>query len=110
MPELKKEMDQFINEVYRTPYSLLVNNCFDKSARIVKEAHERGIKANLVLAPVSITRRHTFPYLPVILPHCYVKLAGKKVDVARDPNTEEVWCKNSETINLCPINLPGGIG
>ena len=103
-------MKQFIDEVYHVPYTLLVNNCFDKSARIVKKAHGLGIKANLVVVPISIVPRQTFPYLPVILPHCYVEIEGEKVDVARDPNTEEVWCNNRETKSFFPITLPGGIG
>lgn len=103
------EMGQFIKEVYHTPYSLLFNNCFHKSIKIVQKAHELGLKANLVVEPMAITPRHTFPYLPLILPHCHVRLEGEKVDVAQDPQTEQVWCKNSEIVSLAPLDLPEGI-
>lgn len=106
IPDLMKH---FIDEVYHTPYCLLTNNCFHKAIKIVKKARELGLSANLVVEPIAITPRHTFPYLPLILPHCYLRLEGEKVDVTQDPKTEQVWCKNSEIISFAPINLPEGV-
>lgn len=99
-------MEQFIDQVYHEPYSLLTNNCFHKSAKIVKNAHRLGFSANLVVEPISITPRRTFPFIPRILPHCFVRLEGEKVDVALDPATEKIWCKNSQIISIAPIDLP----
>ena len=103
------EMMRFIDQAYRTPYSLLTNNCFHKSIKIVRKADELGLEANLVIAPVSITPRHTSPYLPRILPHCYSIIERHKVDVALDPATEKIWCKNNEIISLLPMNLKRGV-
>lgn len=102
-------MKQFIDKVYHEPFSLLTNNCFHKSIKVVRKAHELGLSANLVVAPISITPRRTFPFIPRILPHCFVRLEGQKVDVALDPATEEAWCKNSQIISIAPIDLPGNI-
>ena len=103
------EMQQFIDEVYHQHYSLLRNNCFHKSIRIIRKARKLGFRANLVVEPISITPRHTFPYIARILPHCFVRLEGQKVDVALDPATERVWCKNNEILSFAPINLPEGL-
>lgn len=96
------EMEQFIDEVYYEPYSLLGNNCFHKSIRIVRKARALELGANLVIEPIAIIPRRTFPYIPRIHPHCFVRLKGQKVDVAFDPATEQTWCKNSEIISLAP--------
>lgn len=99
-------IEQFIDNVYREPYSLLGNNCFHKSIKIMRKAHELGLQANLVIEPIAIISKHTFPYIPRILPHCFVRLEGRKVDVAHDPDTEKIWCKNSEIISFAPLDLP----
>ncbi len=101
------EMEQFINQIYHEPYSLLGNNCFHKSIRIVRKARTLELRANLVIEPIAIIPRHTSPFIPRILPHCFVRLEGQKVDVAFDPVTEKVWCKNSQIISIAPVNLRG---
>jgi len=102
-------MKQFIGKVYHEPFSLLTNNCFHKSIRIVRKAHELGLSANLVVTPISITPRRTFPYISRVLPHCFVRLEGQKVDVVLDPATEQSWCQNNQIISIAPIDLPGNI-
>ena len=102
-------MKQFIDKVYHEPFSLLTNNCFHKSIKVVRKAHELGLSANLVVAPISITPRRTFPYIPMVPPHCFVRLKRQKVDVARDPATEQIWCENNQIISIAPIDLPVNI-
>ena len=102
-------MKQFIDQVYHEPFSLLTNNCFHKSIKVVRKAHELGLSANLVVAPISITPRGTFPYIPRVLPHCFVRLEGQKVDVPLDLATEQIWCENNQIISIAPIDLPGNI-
>ena len=104
--KMTREMERFIDEVYHEPYSLLGNNCFHKSAKIVRKARKLGLEAKLVIEPIAIILRCTFPFIPRILPHCFVRLEGQKVDVALDPDTEKIWCKNSQIISFASIDLP----
>ncbi len=99
------KMKEFIDEVYHTPYLLFTNNCMHKSIKIVEKARGLGLVANLVFTPISIVPRHTFPYLPIILPHCYVMLEREQVNVAQDPDMEQIWCKNSEVICIAPLDI-----
>jgi len=106
MPDLSNlEMKQFIEEVYREPYSLISNNCIHKSIKIAKKAGELGQNAQLVacwsIVPMKILRG-----FPTVQPHMYVEVEGGRVDVSLDPHHEEVYCKNNEKIIILPVKLP----
>jgi len=107
MPDLPDniEMKQFIQEVYREPYSLIGNNCIHKSVKIAKKVRELGKDARLVacwsIVPMKILRG-----FPSIQLHMYVEVEGERVDVSLDPHHEEMYCKNSEKIIVFPVKLP----
>jgi len=98
------ELADFINEVYRWPYSLIGNNCISKSLRIKNKDKELGKRADLVgcISIVPIRKWHNFP---TINPHFYTEVDGKKVDVSLDPGHEEIYCKNSEKKLIMPVNI-----
>ena len=101
-------IEQVIEEIYHRPYSLLRNNCFHKSIEIVQAARDMGKKANIVICWSVENERILKGLPPIILPHAYAEIEGKKVDVAYDPDTEKVLCANSERVTLLPIRLPRG--
>ena len=103
-PIMNEELAAFVDEVYKEPYSLVFNNCIDKSLRIMAKAESLGMKTDLIgcIAIVSAKRWHN---LPIVSPHFYAEIEGKKVDVALDPVREEIYCKNSEVRIVMPVNI-----
>lgn len=98
------KLSSFIDTVYRESYSLISNNCIHKSLRIKAKAEELGRAADLVccLSILPIKKFHNFP---IAIPHIYTKIDGRKVDVALDPKTEEVYCQNDEQKLIMPVNI-----
>jgi hypothetical protein len=94
----------FIDAVYREPYSLVRNNCINKSLRLKAKAEELGMRVDLIscIAIVPVKKWHNFPF---ISPHVYTEIEGERVDVAHDPRREELWCKNSEIKVVMPVNI-----
>ena len=101
---MRDELLSFIDAVYREPYSLISNNCINKSLRIKAKAEELGNRADLIgcVAIVPTKKWHNFP---IIIPHFYTEIEGKKVDVSLDPEHEEIYCRNSEKKLIMPMNL-----
>lgn len=101
---MKPALEEYIQGVYREPYSQLGNNCLHKSLKILRKARELGEPADLV-ACLSVVRLNSFHRFPLIDPHFYVRIEGRRVDVSLDPKKEQVFCPNSEKIIILPINL-----
>jgi len=101
---MNDELSPFIDAVYRERYSLISNNCIHKSLRIKAKAEELGRGADLIccLTILPIKKFHNFP---IVFPHVYTKIDGRKVDVALDPKTEEVFCKNDDQKQVMPVNI-----
>lgn len=98
------ELSFFIEAVYKERYSLISNNCIHKSLRIKTKAEELGRRADLIccLSILPIKKFHNFP---IVFPHVYTKIGGRTVDVALDPKSEEVFCKNDEQKRVMPVNI-----
>jgi hypothetical protein len=98
------ELSSFIDTVYRERYSLISNNCIHKSLRIKAKAEEIGRGGDLIccLSILPIKKFHNFL---IVIPHIYTKIDGRKVDVALDPKTEELYCKNDEQKLIMPVNI-----
>jgi hypothetical protein len=93
------ELLSFIGAVHREGFSLIRNNCIHKSL-----VEEMGGEADLIycLAIVPIKKFYNFP---IAIPHVYTLIEGRKVDVALDPQSEEVYCKNDELKLVLPVNI-----
>ena len=98
------ELSFFIDSVHRERYSLIGNNCINKSLRIKAKAEELGKRADLICC-ISIVPIKKWHYFPTINPHVYTEIEGKKVDVSLDPGHEELYCKNSEKKLIMPVNI-----
>jgi len=101
---MNDELSAFIDTIYREPYSLLKNNCINKSLRIEDKAEELGMRADLIscIAIVPIKKWHNFHFAS---PHVYTEIEGERVDVAHDPRREEIYCKNSDIKVVMPVNI-----
>lgn len=101
---MNDELSAFIDAVYRQPYSLLRNNCINKSLRIKAKAEELGMRADLIccIAIVPVKKWHNFHFAS---PHVYTEIEGERVDVAHDPRREEIYCKNSDIKVVMPVNI-----
>lgn len=98
------ELLSFIGTVHREGFSLIGNNCIHKSLRIKAKAEEMGGEADLIccLAIVPIKKFYNFP---IAIPHVYTLIEGRKVDVALDPQSEGIYCKNDELKLVVPVNI-----
>ncbi len=101
---VNQELADFVDEVYKEPYSLVFNNCIDKSLRIMAQAESLGMKADFI-GCVAVLRANRYRGLPIISPHFYSEIDGGKVDVALDPVREQIYCKNSEVKIVMPVNI-----
>jgi len=101
---MNDELSAFIDVVYRQPYSLLRNNCINKSLRIKAKAEELGMRADLIccIARVPVKKWRN---VRLASPHVYTEIEGERVDVAHDPGREELWCPNSEIKVVMPVNI-----
>ena len=101
---MNDQLSAFIDAVYREPYSLVRNNCINKSLRIKAKAEGLGMRADLIgcIAMVRVKKWHN---LLIISPHFYTEIERERVDVAHDPRREELWCKNSEIKVVMPVNI-----
>jgi len=101
---MMNELSSFIDEVYREPYSLFSNNCINKSLKIKTKTEELGKRADLICC-ISIVPMKKWRNFPIITPHVYTEIEGKKIDVSLDPGHEEIFCKNSEKKLIMPVNI-----
>jgi len=101
---VNQELADFVDEVYKEPYSLVFNNCIDKSLRIMAKAESLGMKADLI-GCVAVLRANRYRGLPIVSPHFYSEIDGRKVDVALDPIREQIYCQNSEVKIIMPVNI-----
>jgi len=104
VPIMNEELSAFIDEVYKEPYSLVFNNCIDKSLRIMAKAESLEMKADFI-GCIAVLRAKRWHNIPIVSPHFYSEIDGKKVDVALDPLREEIYCKNSEVRIVMPVNI-----
>jgi len=101
---VNQELADFVDEVYKEPYSLVFNNCIDKSLRIMAKAESLGMKADLI-GCVAVLKANCYRGLPIVSPHFYSEIDGRKVDVALDPVREQIYCPNSEVKIIMPLNI-----
>jgi len=101
---MNDELSAFIDVVYRQPYSLLRNNCINKSLRIKAKAEELGMRADLIGCIVIVAVKK-WRNVRLASPHFYTEIEGERVDVAHDPGREELWCPNSEIKVVMPVNI-----
>lgn len=100
----KAEMEQYIDQVHREPFSLLHNNCFHQVLRLVKKARSLGIQANMVIC-ISKAPKKLWGFIPIVSSHAYAIIDGVKVDVALSPEQEKKYWKNTERRIYLPIKI-----
>ena len=100
---MNEELSTFIDEVYKEPYSLIFNNCINKSLRIMAKAESLGMKTDFI-GCIAVLKAKRYR-MRIVSPHFYSEIAGKKVDVALDPIRERIYCKNSEVKIVMPVNI-----
>ena len=101
---MNDELSTFIDAVYREPYSLIGNNCVNKSLRIKARAEELGEWADLIVC-ISIAPVKKWYNFPLILPHVYVEVEGEKVDISFDPQREGNYYRNNEAKIVMPVDI-----
>jgi len=98
------EMERYIDQVHREPFSLLRNNCYRKAARIVRKARSLGVPANVLIC-ISKPPKKLWGIVPIINPHAYALVNGVKVDVGLSPEQEQRYWKNSERKIYLPLKI-----
>jgi len=88
-------LEQLIEDVYTSKYSIWGNNCFHKALRLVKEARKLGHSAKFVVC-ISHPRHSAFLGLSLYALHFYTVINGEKIDVSFDPETEKLRMSNED--------------
>ena len=98
------ELTGFIKHVNQEPYSLVTNNCVVKTLRIRAEALRLGRHTDLVFC-LLFFRIKCLANLPMISPHIYLIIEGRRVDVPLSPLQERKICKNINVKPFLKVNL-----
>jgi len=99
-----EDLAAFVDQVYEEPYSLVFNNCIDKTLRIMAEAEKRGVKSDFI-GCIAVYRFKRYHNAPIVSPHFYAEIEGGKLDVAFNPAQEKVYCPNSDAEIVMPVNI-----
>ena len=100
---MNKELAEYIEQMHKELYNLILNNCFHKHIRIYRKARALSVAAELFLCQTTIPRVRWF--IPPILVHMYAKIEGKVVDVSLSPNQERELFPNSKYQYLLSVKV-----
>lgn len=101
---MTQELSSYIDSVYREPYSLMRNNCIHKTLKIRAKARELGKQADLIFSLLFFSVRKLRD-LPLLTPHLYLIINGRKIDVPLSPAQERKICKNIDVLPLISLNV-----
>ena len=91
MTKQEESVDDLAGKIRKRPYSVLRDNCLTKSIEFARRCTATGLEARVVLCLALFRLR--VPVLgfklPVLGPHFYTEVLGKKYEVSREFRNEE---------------------
>ncbi len=91
--EAKREnpVEKLVDRIRKRPYSFISDNCPIKSAEFARRCTEMGVEAKV--APCLALFYLRVPVVdfrvPIVGPHFYTEVLGKRYEVSREPNDEK---------------------
>jgi len=84
-------VEKLADRIRKRPYSLISDNCLIKSVGFTRRCTDMGVEAKVV-ACLAFSHKHV-PLahfsVPVVHPHFYAEVLGKRYEVSREPNGEK---------------------
>ena len=87
----KHSVEELASRIRKRPYSFISDNCLIKSVGLAMRCTERGVEAKVVaclaLFHLGVPLAHF--RVPIVGPHFYAEVLGKRYEVSREPDVEE---------------------
>ena len=84
-------VEKLADRIRKRPYSLISDNCLIKSVGFARRCIRMGVEAKVV--PCLALFHLRVPVIgfsvPIIGPHFYIEVLGKRYEVSRDPDGEK---------------------
>ena len=87
----KHSVEKLADRIRKRPYSVISDNCLIKSVKFARRCTKMGVEAKVV--PCLVLSHKYVPLahfrVPVVHPHFYAEVLGKRYDVSREPKDEK---------------------
>ena len=91
--EAKREnsVEELASRIRKRPYSLISDNCLVKSVGFARRCTDMGVEAKVVVCLALSYKRAPLAHfrVPVVHPHFYAEVLGKRYEVSREPKDEK---------------------
>jgi len=84
-------VEKLASRIRKRPYSLVSDNSLVKSVGFARRCTEMGVEAKIVPCLASFYLRVPVigVIVPIVGPHFYAEVLGKRYEVSREPNEEK---------------------
>jgi len=85
------KVEELASRIRRRPYSLLSDNCLIKSVGFARRCTRMGVEAKVVACLAFSHKRTPLAHfrVPVVHPHFYAEVLGKRYEVSYEPDGEK---------------------
>jgi len=86
----KHSVEKLADRIRKRPYSLVSDNCLIKSVEFARRCTKMGVEAKVVPCLALSHKRVPLAHfwVPVVHPHFYAEVLGKRYEVSREPEVE----------------------
>mgnify|MGYP001044246097 CR=1 FL=1 len=87
----KHSVEKLASRIRKRPYSFISDNCLIKSVEFARRCAEMGIEVKVVpCLTLFYLRLPVVDFrVPIVGPHFYTEVLGKRYEVSREPEVEE---------------------
>ena len=91
MAKQEHSVEELGGRIRKRPYSFISNNCLIKSVEFARRCTGMGVEAEVVPCLAWSYRRVPIVGLkvPIVGPHFYTEVLGKRYEVSREPEDEK---------------------
>jgi hypothetical protein len=86
----KHSVEELASRIRKRPYSFISDNCLIKSVGFARRCTKMGVEAKVVPCLALSHKRVPLAHfrVPVVHPHFYAEVLGKRYEVSREPEAE----------------------
>lgn len=85
---LPKEMRDYIEKIHQDKYSVIANNCIDKTQKLAAKAKSLGLPYRIISCTDAYDGVSQISMTDFVVPHVFIEIDGEEIDVAADPETD----------------------
>jgi hypothetical protein len=89
--EQEHSVERLASRIRKRPYSIISDNCLIKSVGFARHCTKMGVEAKVVTCLALSHKRVPLAHfwVPVVHPHFYAEVLGKRYEVSREPRDEK---------------------